>query len=767
MTCCPAPQMLEDGLPRLEAEEARMWLSFAGPGLSRIELIVPGIHCAACMGTIEGALKAMKGVTAARVNLTARRVAITWRDGEIEPQAFVERLASLGYPARPFDPRETGFLRDDREGKALLRALAVAGFAASNVMLLSVSVWSGADAAARDFFHWVSAFIALPAVVYAGRPFFTSAISALRHGRVNMDVPISLGVLLASLMSLYETIGGREHAFFDAAITLLFFLLVGRYLDHLMRARARGAISQLMTLTPAVAVVADADGARRQISASALRPGMLMAVAAGERLAADGRIIEGASDIDRSIVTGEAAPEAVRPGVLVQAGMLNLTGPILLEVTATGNDTFLAELIRLMAMAEQNQSSYVRIADRLARFYSPAVHILAASTLTGWLLLGNEWHDALMAAISVLIITCPCALGLAVPAVQIVASGVLFRHGVMIKNGAALEKLSAVDRIMFDKTGTLTQGMPKLVQMPDAPGELLALAAGLARESRHPLSQALWRELQARGVEPASLSEIAERPGLGLEGIWHGEHIKLGSREWCNLSGQMSDEGHLEIVLRREKEECLGFSFEDRLRAEAESTVAELQKSGLPVELLSGDRDCAVRRAARDAGIAIFFARMTPQAKLERVEEARKRGDKVMVVGDGINDAPALAAGFVSMAPSTASDIGRTAADIVFMGESLNAVTFVRAVALRVQSIARQNFAIAIGYNLLAVPIAMAGLATPLIAAIAMSSSSLIVIANALRLAFIAGNARDMTPPARKRVPKAILKLAPLPEGRS
>ena len=697
MTCCPAPVGLDSELPRLEAEEAKRWLSFAGPGLSRIELIVPGVHCAACMGTIEKALKAMAGVVSARVNLTARRVAVTWRDGEAEPQAFIERLAGLGYPARPFDPRETGFLQDDREGKALLRALAVAGFAASNVMLLSVSVWSGADAATRDLFHWISALIALPAVVYAGRPFFSSAVAALRHGRVNMDVPISLGVLLASFMSLYETVNSREHAFFDAAVTLLFFLLVGRYLDHLMRARARGAISQLMTLTPAIATVAEADGARRHIPVGALRPGMTMVVAAGERFAADGTIAEGASDIDRSLMTGETAPEAVAQGSSVQAGMLNLTGPLLIAVTATGNDTFLSELVRLMAMAEQNQSGYVRIADRLARFYSPAVHILAASTLSIWLLLGHDWHDALMAAIAVLIITCPCALGLAVPAVQVVASGILFRRGIMIKNGAALEKLSLVDTVVFDKTGTLTLGTPRIARVPQTSAEMMAFAAGLARESKHPLSKALWKSLEARGITPEALDNIAERPGRGVEGEWRGERLRLGSRDWCGLSANSQDDGHLEIVLSRANGECVTFALEDKLRPDAETTVTLLRRDGLAVELLSGDRDAAVRRVAAETGIETSYAGMSPQAKLGRVMELGKMERKVLVVGDGINDAPALAAGFVSMAPSTASDIGRTAADIVFMGESLDAVTFARTIALRAQSIARQNFAMAIG----------------------------------------------------------------------
>jgi Cu2+-exporting ATPase len=717
------------------------------------------VNCAACIRNIETALQALAGVMSARVNLTARRVTVTWRDGQAEPQAFVERLAALGYPARPFDPRETGFLQDNREGRALLRALAVAGFAASNVMLLSVSVWSGAEAATRDLFHWLSALIALPAVVYAGQPFFASAVAALRHGRMNMDVPISLGVLLASCMSLYETINGQEHAFFDAAVTLLFFLLVGRYLDHLMRARARDAISHLMTLTPALATVVDPDGSHRQISAGALRAGMTMAVAAGERFAADGNIAQGESDVDRSIMTGETAPESVGRGSVVQAGMLNLTGSLLVTVTAAGNDTFLADLIRLMAAAEQSQSAYVRIADRLARFYSPAVHILAASTLAGWLLLGHGWHDSLMAAIAVLIITCPCALGLAVPAVQIVASGVLFRRGIMIKNGAALEKLSAVDTVVFDKTGTLTLGVPEMKRLPAASAGSLSLAHGLARESRHPLSKALSAALHKGGFGATALDCVVEHPGRGLAGDWKGENLRLGSRAWCGLPAKAHDEGYLEIAFCRQAGRPVTFSFEDRLRPDAQTTVAELKAEGLTVELLSGDREAAVKRVAEETGIESYFASLSPHAKLNRVEKLRDKERKVLVVGDGINDAPALAAGYVSMAPSTASDIGRTAADIVFMGESLDAVVFSRRIALKTLAIARQNFAIAIGYNLLAVPIAMTGLVTPLIAAVAMSSSSLIVVANALRLgAGLLGRNASLPAPAT-----VFPRLQPLP----
>ena len=719
---------------RLEGEDAARWISSAGPGLKRIEFLVPQANRPEAMPHIETDLGALAGVRSARVNLTGRRVAVVYEDGAIEPQALVDRLGFLGYMARPFDPRETGLTKDDRENARLLRALAVAGFAASNVMLLSVSVWSGAEGATRDLFHWLSAMIALPAVAYAGRPFFYSAVNALRLGRVNMDVPISLGVLLASFMSLFETINGAEHAYFDASVTLLFFLLAGRYLDHLMRARARSAIAQLVSLSAEGASVIEADGTRRYVPARELRAGMLVAVAAGDRLPADGLIREGTSDMDRSLLTGETAPETVRPGAKVHAGEMNVTAPITVEITAAGNDTFLSELVRLMSSAEQGQSRYIRIADRLARFYSPAVHTLAAITLVGWLVLGHGWHDSIMAAIAVLIITCPCALGLAVPAVQVVASGRLFRSGVMIKDGAALEKLSGVDTVIFDKTGTLTKGEPALVSPLMVSTDTLALAAGLAQASKHPLSRALVREVARRGLVPVAVSDIAEHPGLGLSGTHGGEQLRLGSRAWCGLEEGAEDQGLLEFAFRRGARPPVLFQFEDSLRPDAAETVAALKGMGLAVHLLSGDREAAVKRVAEAVGIDTAVSRASPQAKLAYVDALAKAGRHVLMVGDGINDAPALAAGYTSMAPSSASDIGRTAAETVWMGESAAAVASAVKVGRRTQRIAKENFALAVGYNVFAVPLAMIGFVSPLVAAVAMSTSSIIVIANALRV---------------------------------
>ncbi len=428
-------EIADDG-PAHDALSA--WVSEASPGIKHIDLLVPGVHCAACISRIEKALNGREGVVSARVNLSTRRLSIDWNADAENARDLITEVEALGFEARPFAPDAAVANAGNTAGRELLLALAVAGFAAGNVMLLSVSVWSGADAATRDLFHWLSALIALPAIAYSSRPFVRSAVKALSAGHLNMDVPISLAVILAAGMSLYETITGGAHAYFDAAVMLLFFLLIGRTLDHMMRARAHSAVTQLLMLSAQGATVIAANGERDFCDIASIRPGMRVAVAAGERVPVDGVIAKGSSDLDRSIVTGEAAPESVSPGVAIEAGTMNLTGPLQVRVTATGEDTFLSQVVRLMEDAEQGKARFVRLADRAARIYAPLVHILAGLTFAGWLMAGAGWHAAGLTAIAVLIITCPCALGLAVPVVQVVASSTLMRAGIMIKDGAVL-----------------------------------------------------------------------------------------------------------------------------------------------------------------------------------------------------------------------------------------------------------------------------------------------------------------------------------------
>jgi P-type Cu2+ transporter len=685
---------------------------------------VPGMHCAGCIAKIETGLAPLPGLVSARVNFTARQIAIDHLPALTAPD-IKAAIGALGFEAEPI--RDAVALTDARESRALARATAVAGFASMNIMLLSVSVWSGAEGATRDLFHLLSGIIAIPTVAYSGRPFFRAAWAAVRRGRTNMDVPISIGVILVTALSLFETLTGGAHAYFDGAVMLLFFLLVGRMLDSVMRDRARSGVASLLKQTAPGARVANPDGSTAWVAAEALVPGQLMIVPAGERLAADGVIESGAGSLDVSLLTGESAPERVAPGALVHAGTLNLEAPLTVRVTAAGPDTAIADIARLMEQAGQGRSRYVRIADRAARWYAPAVHTLAILAFAGWIVAGAGWHQALLIAAAVLIITCPCALGLAVPAAQIVAAGALMRRGVLIKDGSALERLAEADRALFDKTGTLTLGRPEPVDLDRIPAGRRPIALALAQASKHPLSQALRTALEGQGVRPAPLEDLHEQPGFGMRGTWDGHVVFLG-RPMRDDGGDLMTalftvNGDAPVLLR----------FRDALRPDAAATVQRLRELGLDCSIVSGDRAAAVAPVARALGLTAQTG-MRPQDKLDAIARLAASGRKVLMVGDGLNDGPALAAGHVSMAPASASDVGQTAADAVFLGDGLAPIATAILVARRTMRVVRQNFAIAIAYNALAVPLALAGLVTPLVAAIAMSGSSIIVVGNALRL---------------------------------
>ena len=742
MSCCaPGTEALIDDA--ISSEE--LWLASRdlGGGRRSLELGAPEVHCGACITKIEKALRRQPGVENARVNLSTRRISITFRDSidgrRPDPVDYVVAIGSQGYRVHLFqDLADT----NDVLRNQLLIAVAVAGFAATNIMLLSVSVWSGAEAATRDLFHWISAMIAAPALVFSGRFFFASAWNALKHGHTNMDVPISLAVILSYGVSLWETIHHGEHAWFDATTSLLFFLLIGRTLDHLMRDRARSAVLGLARLSPRGAAVLGANGERDYRQVDEIRVGDRILVAAGERLAVDAVVVSGESDVDWSIVNGESRPVPALPGDHLLAGTLALTGSLTVEAVAEAKQSFLAEVVSLMEAAEGGKARYRRIADRAAQLYSPAVHLLAALTFLGWGLYDGDWQHALLVAVAVLVITCPCALGLAVPVVQVIAAGRLFRSGIMVKDGSAMERLAEIDHVVFDKTGTLTLGRPRLIDTASIDSDGFATAAGLALHSRHPLSQALAR---ACPVSPVPFGAVREVPGGGLEAATVSGTWRLGSRAFSlgGAAGIDSSPEYSEVVLSLDYVARGVFRFEDMPRPAAAATVARLSEAGIGSTVLSGDRRGVVRRMAASLGIPGWQSDLDPMGKVDAIGVMRSTGLKVLMVGDGINDAPALRTAHVSMAPSTAADVGRQAADLVFMREGLDAVTTAIAVSRCAGRLIRENFALSIGYNIIAVPVAILGYATPLIAAVAMSTSSLIVVANSLRLNALAGKSSE------------------------
>ena len=700
--------------------------------LRRIELSLPTIHCAACITGVETALNRLPEVHGARVNLTRKRVTMTVEDIPGIEEHMIGLLTNWGYPARELDSAVLEKENHDKIGRDLLARLAVAGFAAMNVMLLSVSVWSGAEAATRDMMHWVSAFIALPTVAFAGVPFFKNAWSALRVGRLNMDVPISLALVLACGVSLSETMEGGDHAYFDAALSLTFFLLIGRYLDYRTRAVARSAATELAALEVVKTERILPDGSRETVPMDALREGDLVAVPVGGRVPVDGVVVEGQSELDPSMLTGETMPEAVAPGEKAVAGMLNLTGPLVVRAEGLGDETLLAQITRLVEAAETSKNKYTSLAEEAANIYAPLVHLLAAGAFLFWGFYSGDWRLAVNIAAAVLIITCPCALGLAVPAVLTAASGRMFRSGVLLKEGVALERLADVDTVVFDKTGTLTTGTPHLVNGGDVSPDMLSVAAALATGSSHPLSKALRDYAAEQGIAPAGVTDITEEPGMGSRGMLDGQEVRLGRALWCGADA--GDVGSTATWLRIGEGEPVVFLFEDTLRPEARDTVADLKKLGLAVELLSGDSEAPVRAMAETLEIENWCAGATPAEKVAHLQELAEAGHKVLMVGDGLNDAAALASAHVSMSPASAVDASRVSADLILVGNDLSEVANSVELARKAKKRIVENFTISAVYNLISIPIALMGYATPLLAALAMSTSSITVSLNAMRL---------------------------------
>ena len=721
--------------PRLSAcpacDAAPLAGRIADAAISRGDLVLslPTAHCAACISDVERVLTAQPGVRAARVNLTLRRVMIDAPGHRAED--FIPILEGIGYEAHELDASALSSSAADRQGRDILMRIGVAGFAMMNIMILSIAVWSGAEGPTRDMFHWISALIALPTVIFAGKPFFVSAWTSLRAGRLGMDVPISLALILATAISLFETLHSGSHAYFDAAVMLCFFLLVGRYLDYRSRAVARSAAEELTALEVPRAVLLK-DGAETVVNVADLAPGDVIRIRPGARVAADGEVIAGMSEIDRSLLTGESLPVQAGPGVALSAGEVNLTGPLDLRVTAAGRNSSLSRLADLVANAEASRGRYASLAERAARAYSPTVHLLALCSLLGWLYATGDWRLALNIAAAVLIITCPCALGLAVPAVVTAASGKLFKKGLLIKEGTALERLAEVDTVVFDKTGTLTMGRPELVGAGDLPEALRPVALAIADGSGHPLSRALAAALKAEGVVPAVLDRFREVPGYGVEAEWQGRAVRLGRPDWVGAAAPEAD-GPVS-VLSVAGEAPVVLHFADALRPGAVDCVAALRGQGRRVLMLSGDTEAAVARAAASLGIGEFRAGVTPQEKEAAIAALASEGAKVLMVGDGLNDTAALARAHVSISPATALDAARVASDIVLMGQDLAPVADALTLSATARRRIKQNFAISIAYNIVAVPFAMAGFATPLMAALAMSASSISVTLNALRL---------------------------------
>lgn len=730
-------------------------------GVNSIYLAIDGLHCAACVWLIETILQKQEGVLLARVNLSKKYLWLKWRGPREKGNDLINLIHEIGYKLFPFDEK---ILREEEKkyNNELLKCLAVAGFGAGNVMLYSFILWfsdiNNIGAATIDFMHFFSALIALPVIIYAARPFFASAFRALKARAMNMDLAIAVAIFLACVVSLLESFRGAKHVYFDSAVMLVFFLLIGRYLDFKARKKAFAIATEFSLLAANYARQVLEDGGIKIIASKNITQGMILLVVAGDKIPADSQVIEGESEIDTAIISGETLPRLANIGSELFAGTINLSAPLKIQVIKNPQNSLLKAIVDIVKEVEAQKNKYIRLADKLSRYYAPVVHLLALITFSLWyFFLGGGAENALLNATAVLIITCPCALALAVPIVQTITISSLIKKGILTKSGEALEKINEIDVIIFDKTGTLTLGNPALIAVNGINKNLTQeeesfyrkLAASMAQMSKHPLSQALFNAWEK---EKFTL-QVQENQGFGLITNFEGSEVKLGRKEFCGIKESSSQEisfaktnnfsnaanqalqnsSTMQCFLKHQNNEII-FSFQDQLKSDAAATISQLHKSGKKLILLSGDNEATVRQTAAHLNISEFYAQQTPVTKVELLKRLKQSGHNIMMIGDGLNDAPSLAFADISISFAKAADITQTIADIVIRGNKLEPLLTTINLAGKSIKLIKQNLLLALAYNLIAVPFAMAGSVTPLIAAIAMSSSSILVLLNSLRI---------------------------------
>ncbi|WP_295432762.1 heavy metal translocating P-type ATPase [uncultured Thiodictyon sp.] len=729
-----------------------------------INLLVEGIHCAACVWLIETGLKTLPGVTEARVNLTGRRLRVRWDNGRLKLSTLLRRLGDLGFSAVPFDPESAeGALR--RQGRDLLYRMAFAGFAMMNLLWVSIALYSGADRGEfRGLFQWVGCALATPTLLYSGYPFYQGAWAGLRSGRLGMDLPIAIGASITYVYSLYVTVSGTRagEVYWDTVVNFLFVILLGRFLEGLSRRAAVASTQRLLDLQPKVATVLR-DDTETLVPIRSIARDELVLIRPGERVPVDGAVVEGLSEVDESMLTGESRPVRKTLGEGVCAGTINGAGVLKVRATATLRDTALGRIIRLVEDAQASRAPIQRLADRIVPWFVALTLGLAALTFIAWV--GFDLQTAILAGTAVLIITCPCAFGMATPMAVAVASGLGASRGILIKNGAVLERLSSIDHFVFDKTGTLTTGRPEVtgwrfgsapwqslgsepLDLADGQRDLLRRVGALERLSEHPAAVAVLALCERLDIAsaPARVESVEVVPGRGIRGLVDGARVVVGSADWladnalepAALDGDAagpdgSREGGL-IHCAVAGLGTLALATADRLRPGAAAVIGRMRAQGLRVTLLTGDRRAAAEHIAAELGAIDVIAEVLPADKDRVIAGLQTKGQRVAMVGDGVNDAPALVRAEVGIAMGSGTDVSIASADIVLMSNELERVAEAAELSRRTLRTIRQNIGISIVYNLIMVPLAMAAVLTPLIAAIAMPLSSLAVIGNSARI---------------------------------
>jgi Cu2+-exporting ATPase len=737
--------------------------------IREINLLVEGIHCAACVWLIENSLQAMPGVEEARVNLTGRRLKLKWDSRRLKLSLALRRLADIGYAAVPFDPEaaEGALMRANR---ALLYRMAFAGFAMMNLLWISIALYAGADRGEfRGLFYWIGFAIATPTLVYSGYPFYKGAWSGLRSLNLTMDLPIAIGASITYLYSFYVTVTGTGEVYWDTVVNFLFVILVGRFLEAVSKRQALVSTQRLLHLQPKVATVLR-DGEESVVPMRAVREGETVLMRPGGKIPVDGTVLDGESSVDESMLTGESEPVAKSKGGRVAAGTLNGAGALRIRVEGLLKNTALGRIVKLVEEAQASKAPIQCVADRVVPWFVAVTLALGTLTFLWWV--RSDFETALMAATAVLIITCPCAFGLATPMAIAVASGLGARNGILVKHGAVLEGLSSIDHFVFDKTGTLTVGRPMVTSVHGRgigwyPGEgarqpsrdaretgAMELSSNLAdltaleRFSEHPVASAVLDLCRGAEIDfsDREVGEIQVRPGLGIMGKVDGRRVVAGTLEWMRENGVEPDpdlsrataaiegDGGSVLNVGLDGRHVLVLGVEDRLREDAAAVISGLKNEGIQVTLLTGDRRATAERIARQLGGMEVIAEVLPEDKDRVIADLQRQGGRIAMVGDGVNDAPALVRADVGIAMGSGTDVSIASADIVLMSGELAKVRQAALLSRRTLRTIRQNIGISIAYNVIMVPLAMAALVTPLVAAVSMPLSSLAVIGNSARI---------------------------------
>jgi Cu2+-exporting ATPase len=744
----PATQAALEALALFDKPEVQKSFVRDRDNLREASLILEGIHCAACIWLNEQHLQQLKGVHSVSINYATHRASVTWDDSVIHLSDILQAIQSIGYRAHPYDPSRQQYLLE-KEKRDYLKRLGLSGILGMQVMILAVAMyvgdWSGMESGYRRFFTWLSLLLTLPILGYSALPFLKGAWRDLKRKHAGMDVPVSLGIMLAFLGSTYHTLIGSGHVYYDSVSMFVFFLLSARYLE--MQARKHSAESS-EALTQSVPVMARRidpdDGSENWIAAASLKIGDRIRISPGESVATDGTLMDTVTSMDESLLTGESTPVGKQPGDEVVGGSVNIGNPITVQVTRIGEDTVLSNILRLVEIAQRGRPPISQLADRIAGWFVSAILLLALATAVYWY--QQDPSAWLSITVAVLVVTCPCALSLATPTALTAATGVLTRYGMVPSSPMALEKIAHISAVLFDKTGTLTFGQPRIVHTvchsSIGQTEALRLAGLLERDSVHPIARAF--HLKDASASASSITRAEHIVAGGVCGEINGKRYCVGNLAFLQnrfpAKKSESDpavetaQGSTTVHLADEHQLLASFVLQDQVREGADMMIRQLHELGITTAIVSGDRPENVNSVGADLGIDQVKAGLSPEGKLEYIRDLQQRGTSVLMVGDGINDAPVLAAADVSIAMGAGTQIAISKADYILMNDQLPIVVKALRLTRKTLRIIRQNLGWAVIYNIVAIPAAAVGLVPPWLAALGMSASSLIVVANALRL---------------------------------